>query len=188
MQVASRIELLEQVFESDSCVRVGALRIVEELWSIHEVNAARITINELVEVGAENIIKYRTSGKVLLVTAEIPGLRVVLGENTLKNTSTIISPKPSYLRRLLFVKCRGSVKCEVVYEFKPRSQVLVYEGSIELLKSIDYDFIILECEDYRRVILRHELTLPVIKNAIKTNRRKKKKQRTRTKRRRRRGR
>jgi len=188
MQVASRIELLEQVFESDSCVRVGALRINKELWSIHEVNAAKITIDDLVEVAAENIIKHRTSGKVLLVTAEIPGLRVVLGENTLKNTSTIISPKPSYLRRLLFVKCKSNEKCEVIYEFKPRSQVLVYEGSIELLESIDYDFIILECEDYWRVILRHELTLPTIKNTVKTTRRKKKKQIIRTRRKHRRGR
>jgi hypothetical protein len=180
MQVASRIELLEQVFESDSHVRIGALRIDKELWNICEVNATRITIDELVEVAAENIIKHRTSGKVLLVTAEIPGLRVILGENALKNVSTIISPKPSYLRKLLFVKCKGSEKCIVVYEFKPRSQVLVYEGAIELLKNIDYDFIILECEDYKRVILRHELTLPVIKNNVKTGRRKRKKQRTKT--------
>jgi hypothetical protein len=175
MRVISKIELLEQVTESDTTVRLEALRVDREMWNPIEVEGGRATLEDLVEIAAENIVKYRAGDKVLLVSVEAPGLRVILGDNSLKKTSTVLSPKPSYLRRVLFVKCREGGNCGVIYEFRPSSQLVVYEGSIELLKNIDYDFIVLECDDYKRILLTHELSMSVVKSEVKKTRKKRRK-------------
>ena len=181
MQIILKVELLEPVLESDSNVRLGALRINKELWNPIEADSAKVAVDSLLEIAAENIVKHRSADKLVLVSVEAPGLRVVLGENLLRGSSTVLSPKPSYLRRVLFVKYKNG-KCEVVHEFRPKSQLLVYEGSIELIQNIDYDFIIFECEDYKRVLLPHELLLSVVKSEVrkaKKTRRKKKRSKIR---------
>jgi hypothetical protein len=171
MRVISKIELLEQTAEGNSDIRLEALRVDKELWSPIEAMSSKVTVEDLLETAAENIVKYRVSEKVLLVSVETPGLRVILGDNSLKKTSTILSPKPSYLRRVLFVKCRDGGNCGVIYEFRPSRQLVVYEGAIELLKSIDYDFIILECDDYKRILFPHELSMPAVKSEVKKTKR-----------------
>jgi len=182
MQIILKVELLEPVSESDSSVRLGALRINKELWNPIEAGSAKVTVESLLEIAAENIVKHRSTDRLVLASVEAPGLRVVLGENLLKGSFTVLSPKPSYLRRVLFIKCKNG-KCEIVHEFRPKSQLLVYEGSIELIRNIDYDLVIFECEDYRRVLLPHELLLPAVKSEVKKtrkSRRKKKKSKTRS--------
>jgi len=176
MQIISKIEMLDHVAESNGIIRLEALRVGREIWNPIEAGNVKITIDDLVEIAAENLVKYRDSEKTLLVTVETPGLRVIHGGNPVKKASTVLSPKPSYLRRILFIKCRDSVNCDVIYEFKPKIQLVVYEGSIELLKNIDYDFIILECEDYKRVLFPYELSIPAIKDQAKKPRKKRRKQ------------
>ncbi|MFZ8783315.1 MAG: hypothetical protein ACO2OR_04960 [Desulfurococcaceae archaeon] len=182
MKVISRIELLEPVLESSGSIRVKVLRVAKELWSPLEAGSAKITIDNLVEVAAENVVKHRSPEKLVLASVEAPGLKVILGENLLKGALTVLSPKPSYLKRILFVKCESSEKCSIVYEFRPSSQVLVYEGLIEVSQSINYDFIILECEDYKRIMLPHELMLPPVKSEVEKTKKARRRRRAKSKR------
>lgn len=70
----------------------------------------------------------------------------MIGEGETLKGSTATSPKPQYLGRVLLVKCVEPSNCKVVYEFRPSSQLLIYEGDL-LIQGIDYDFIVVECSE-----------------------------------------
>lgn len=180
LRIATKVLKLATRSEKDGPVLVSGYYVNEEKWETREIpgDIKEDGITKLLEVAAEYTVKERDSSEFLLVEVEAPGLRVVLGESGQLAASTVITPKPSYLRRMLFVKCVDSSNCKVVHEFKPSSQLMVYEGSIEV-KDIDYDFIVVECGDHVRIVFPHELMQPRVKQKTPKSKRKRKKRKKR---------
>lgn len=175
MNVAVKVLKLSPKIEDDGVVSISGYNVREEKWILREIpsNTQVNVIDKLLEVAAEYSVKERSPDTLTLSEVETPGLRVVLGDGGQFNPSTVLTPKPSYLRKMIFVKCNDTSNCNIVYEFKPTSQLIVYEGSINT-GNIDYDFIVLECDDHVRVLFPHELSQPRVKQMTKRARKKRK--------------
>jgi len=175
LKIVAKVLKLQQKEDGDSNVTVSGYYVEEEKWDMRELaeeNLDKDVITKLLEVAAEYMVKERASNEFLLTEVETTGLRVMLGEGGRFESSTVLIPKPSYLRRILFAKCQGENNCTVVYEFKPSSQIILYEGTLAV-KNIDFDLAILECGDHVRVLFPHELVQPRTKLREKSVRKRK---------------
>ncbi|MEM4570543.1 MAG: hypothetical protein QXE66_04465 [Desulfurococcaceae archaeon] len=175
MNVIVKVLKLFPKIEDTGVVGISGYIIREEKWALREIpgNMQVSVIERLLELAAEYNVKERSPDAFTLSEVEAPGLRVVLGDGGRFESSTVLTPKPSYLRRMVFVKCDDVSNCKAVYEFKPRSQLIVYEGSISV-SNLDYDLIVLECDDHARVLFPHELSQPRVKHVVKKARKKRK--------------
>lgn len=180
MKAIVKVIKLAPVNEKDNTVSISGYVVNEEKWEFRELSndAQRALIDRLLETAAEYIVKERNFNTFTLSEVETPGLRVMLGDGELGEASTILIPKPSYLRRVLFVKCEETSNCKVVHIFRPSSQLIVYEGSISINSDMNYDFVILDCDDHIRVIFPHELSQPRVRQVTrKAGKKRKKKKR-----------
>lgn len=175
MNVVVKVLKLSPKIEDNGVVSISGYNVREEKWVLREIPSSTQVnvIDRLLEVAAEYNVKERSPDVFTLSEVEAPGLRVVLGDGGRMNSSTVLTPKPSYLRKMTFVKCSDANDCKAVYEFKPGSQLIVYEGSINT-GNINYDFIVLECDDHVRVLFPHELSQPKVKQVTKKARKKRK--------------
>lgn len=175
LKIATKILKLKQVEEKDDNVSITGFRVEDEKWDIKEVDSEESrekVINKLLEVAGEYMVHEKTSDSLVLIEVETLGQKVIIGEGGDLNASTVLIPKPQYLRRILFIKCTEPTNCRVVYEYKPSSQFIVYEGNLSI-NNIDYDFIVLEGNEYTRIIYPHELLLPKPKPKIEEKKKKK---------------
>lgn len=180
MKAIVKVLKLAPVNEKDDTVSISGYIVNEEKWEFRELSsdAQHALIDRLLEMAAEYVIKERSLHMFTLSEAETPGLRVMLGDGELPETSTVLTPKPSYLRRVLFVKCEETSNCKVVHVFRPSSQLIVYEGSMSIDSSLDYDFVILDCDDHIRVIFPYELSQSRVRQTTrKASKKRKKKKR-----------
>lgn len=162
MQVAVKLIKLIPVKIEDNALSLSAYRVSEERWELHDVSGEGRGVDSLLEVASEYLVRERSNEALVLVEVEGLGLKVLIGETLLSRGGTIISQKPSYLRRILVFKCDQTGKCSPKYEFSPKTQVVVYDGEL-VVKDLDFDFLVLECEDAQRIILPHELVLPHVR-------------------------
>ncbi len=168
MRIATKLLKLKPVEERVGGIALTGYRVVEEKWELREVEDLKpgeSVINKLLEIAGEYLVRERSADTFNVLEVETLGQRVVIGEGEALKGSTVISPKPQYLRRVLLVKCFEPTNCKVVYEFRPSSQLLVYEGDL-LIHGIDYDFIVVECSEYTRLLFPHELALSKAKVKI----------------------
>ena len=177
LQVAVKVLKLKPLVVGDNYVELSAYIVDSEKWELREETVEGTkTIDKLLEVASEYLVKERPmeTGMVLVET-ESPGLRVVLGEERQVSATTIMFPKPTYLRKIVLYKCKDS-KCNVIHTFKPEGQLVVYDGSIRV-KTPDFSFLVIECEDLSRVVFPHELSLPLVKTEaeVKKHRKRRKK-------------
>lgn len=185
MEAMIKVLKLIPVEVGDGIVTMSGYRVHEEKWDfriIPNTNKPNIVADKLLEIAAEYVVKERAPGVFTLSEAEIPGSRIVLGEGLNTKSLTVLVPKPSYLRRVLFIKCNEGSGCQPIYVYRPTSQLLVYEGYIIVNNSdLKYDFIVLECDDYIRVLLPHELNLPRTKDkALRKHVKKRRKKKSRS--------
>jgi len=184
LKIATKILKLKQVEEKDNYVSITGFRVEDEKWDVKEVSSEESrekVINKLLEVAGEYMVHEKTSDSLVLIEVETLGQKVVIGEGGDLNASTVLIPKPQYLRRILFVKCTEPTNCRVVYEYKPSSQFIVYEGNLSI-NNIDYDFIVLEGNEYTRIIYPHELLLPKPKPKIEEKKKKKRRKKSKNQR------
>lgn len=180
LKIATKILKLKQVEEKDDNVSITGFRVEDEKWDIKEVDSEESrekVINKLLEVAGEYMVHEKTSDSLVLIEVETLGQKVIIGEGGDLNASTVLIPKPQYLRRILFIKCTEPTNCRVVYEYKPSSQFIVYEGNLSI-NNIDYDFIVLEGNEYTRIIYPHELLLPKPKPKIEEKKKKKRRKKS----------
>lgn len=163
--VVKSMKLMDKL-ESDQRISIRGYSIVEEKWEIRDIENTQISrqdlIKKLIEIAAEYNIKERGLNYFLLTEVESPGLRVLLGDDKGSDRPMYITLKPSYLRRISFVKCIDINQCNVVYEFKPSSQTIVYDGYIDR-DNVEFDFAVIECDDHVRILFPHELISPRLK-------------------------
>lgn len=178
MQIAVKLIKLTPDKLEDDVLIISAYKVSEERWELREVNKEGRGVDSLLEVASEYIVKERSSESLLLVEVEGLGLKVLIGETLLTRGGTIISQKPSYLRRVLLFKCNGTGRCSPKHEFSPRTQVIVYDGEL-VVKDTDFDFLVVECEDTSRIVLPHELVLPQVR--VETSKKKRSKRRKKRK-------
>jgi hypothetical protein len=173
LQVAVKLLKLKPVTLSDGTITLTAYEVDEEKWDLRDVGKKQgALIDTLLEIASEYIIKERQPGRFTLAEVEAPGLRVILGDGEAGAGSTIIVQKPSFLRKIILVKC-AEASCKSLHEFKPTSQVIVYDGSISVTR-YDFDFLIVECEDSVRAVMPSELALPSVKSSTAKKQKKKK--------------
>lgn len=174
MNVIVKVLKLSPKMESNHMVGISGYNVREEKWILREIpsNVQVNLIDKLLEVAAEYSVKERNPDTLTLLEIETPGRRVVLVDGGRFSSSTVLTPRPSYLRKATFVKCNDANNCKAVYEFKPCSQLIVYEGSINA-GNMDYDFIVFECDDYVRVLFPHELFQPKVKHKARKKRKRK---------------
>ncbi|MEM4718176.1 MAG: hypothetical protein QXE81_05400 [Desulfurococcaceae archaeon] len=171
MRIIAKVLKLRQKSEENSLISVTGYYVEEENWNTHEIGEEVTSIiNKLLEVAAEYTTKEREESIMVLTEVETTGMRVIIGESNGIEASTVLVPKPSYLRRILFYKCDQHGTCKTIHEFRPGSQIILYEGSLNTAK-IDFDFAILECGEFTRVLFPHELVQPKAKTR-ETRRRK----------------
>lgn len=181
LKIVAKVLKLKQKKESDQALTISGYYVEEEKWNMHDVEVDPSSIvNKLLEVAAEYTTRERKEDTFTLTEVETTGMRVAIGESTNISSSTIIVPKPTYLRRIVFYKCNEHGNCSPVYEYRPKSQLIVYEGDLGV-SGIDYDFAVVECSDITRVIFPHELIQSRVKSTEDGKKRKRRRKTRSTK-------
>ncbi|MEZ0393821.1 MAG: hypothetical protein ABWK00_02065 [Desulfurococcaceae archaeon] len=123
---------------------------------------AERTIEDLLELAGNALTTSPpVSGSYRIAEAEVPGLRVFVGEGEVGAVETVLFPLPAPLLSIKFYKCEGG-SCEQVHEFRPGSEAYVYDGYLRL-EGVDFDVAVVETTVGERLILRGDLFLPPVK-------------------------
>jgi hypothetical protein len=176
LRIVAKVLKLKRVEEESDRVSLSGFRVESEKWDMREVlgKVEGDVVSKLLEVAGEYLVKEKSSDSFVLTEVETLGQKVVIGEGGDLGASTVLIPKPQYLRRVLFVKCNEPSSCRTIYEFKPSSQLIVYEGEL-VPRSLDYDLAIVECSEHTRIVFPQELVLPKPRIVEKARRRKSRK-------------
>lgn len=162
--IVKKMRLVSRDFEEEG-VKLRVYDASEERWEALELKLRDSSelMNRMIEVAGNEIVREHPSGEYVYVTVEAPGLSVTIGEGEVQEALTLISPRPSSLRRVKLLKADGSGSLRVVKEIKPPGEVLVYDGYLWVPQDISYDLVLVETVDDARVLFPHELILPQIK-------------------------
>lgn len=162
--IVKKTKLIPRDFEENG-VKLRVYEASEEKWDTVELKLRDPSelMNRMIEVAGNEIVMEHPSGEYVYVTVESPGLSVTIGEGEVQEALTLLSPKPSSLRRLKLLKMDESGNLRVVREIRPPGEVLVYDGYLWVPQDISYDLVLVETVDDVRVLFPHELVLPQIK-------------------------
>ncbi len=140
---------------------------IERLVNRMSVEASRLAYN------------YREDNAYTYAYIIAPGLVVFEGEGETSGSKTILYPMMTRLEKIKLLKKKDD-RLEVVKELDIGKEFYVYDGWIELEKSIEFDALALETEQGTRIVLKEELYIP-IQARIKTKEKKAKKKKKRKK-------
>jgi len=181
-----KTRVLKPTLYSDEHVDIVLYEIVDEEWDTHVFRASSNLIDKMLAYANNKIVlKQSMSGMIdgyIFSEVEATGFKTVRGEGLVKNIETILYPIPQPLRRIAFLKkIDGELK--QVHEIKPPGEYWIYETTL-VTKDLDYDAILIETSEDRRIVLREEIIIPHIKTTseeVGKKRRKKRKSRRKKK-------
>lgn len=143
----------------------------EKAWDEVE---AEPSLEKLMAVAANTLAHDPPPGGAFrFVEVEAPGLRFVLGEGAVSGTETVLSPLPTHVKSIKFVKMEGE-KPVIVHELKPSGLAIAFEGGLALKGGGEFDLVIVEGAELTRLLFPHELLLERIKAGEKKARRRRK--------------
>ncbi len=189
-------------------VRITLFERIEAEWSEHNLRKHEKLIDRMLVLAHNNVIRHMSSvggeNKYIFSEVEAPGLRAIVGEGQIKDTETLLFLKPEPITRIVVLKKNKETNIlEKILELNISKELWCYETKLEFLKNMEWDAILVESPERKRIILREEAKLPLREKIIeesmkpkirkrtkakkkKTKSDKKKKKRTKTKRKRRR--
>lgn len=180
--MVKKMRLIPRDFEEGG-VKLRVYDASEERWEALELKLRDSSelMNRMIEVAGNEVVMEHPSGEYVYVTVEAPGLSVTIGEGEVQEALTLISPRPSSLRRVKLMKADESGNLRAVKEIKPPGEVLVYDGYLWIPQDVSYDLVLVETVDDVRVLFPHELILPQIKIGEAKKRRRSRRARSRKK-------
>jgi len=175
-----KTRVLKPTLYSDEHVDILLYEIVDDEWDTHVFRASNDLIDKMLAYANNKIVlKQSMSGMIdgyIFSEVEATGFKTVRGEGLVKNVETILYPIPQPLRRIAFLK-KTDGELKQVHEIKPPGEYWIYETML-VTKDLDYDAILIETSEDRRIVLREEIIIPHIKTtneeAGKKRRRKRK--------------
>ena len=193
----------------NDAVRITLLERIEAEWSEHNLRKHEKLIDRMLVLAHNNVIRHMSSvggeNKYIFSEVEAPGLRAIVGDGQIKDTETLLFLKPEPITRIVVLKKNKETDMlEKILELNISKELWCYETKLEFLKNMEWDAILVESPERKRIILREETKLPlrekIVQESIKPKSRKrtkakkkktksdkkKKKKRTKTKRKRRR--
>jgi len=166
--------------------------IESEDWRIEDIHVTENVLDKML-VDAQNIIttleaRGLLDDKLGLVEIETTGLKVTRCDGRGVDAKTLLYPIPKPVRRIVFLKKKNE-HLEPVHSVDLTGELWVYDSVLNI-KNSDFDAILVETIDDKRVVLKDELTssIQTVKPIVKTKRRKGKTRRKKSKTRKKKGR
>ncbi len=157
--------------------------IEREDWSEHSIRSKTNVLDKML-IHAQNIVSMLDSSgelkdKYVVVEVELPGLKAMRCEGKVSGSSTILYPIPSPITRMVFLK-KENEELKPVYTIEFKGEKWVYD-SIIYDKDLEYDAILVETPEDKRLVLKEELITPTRSKLVEEKRKKTRKRRRKKK-------
>jgi len=147
---------------SDNNFNILLYELIDEKWFENTIRSRRELLDELLAVAQNTISLIESSGelrdKYVYVEVEYPGLKASRGDGRVENVETIVFPIPMPLKTIVFYK-RSNGELIEVNRIDFKQEKWIYDSFIKSTE-VDFDAILVESIENKRVILREELILP----------------------------
>jgi len=178
-----KTKLLRPKRYSDNKVEVMVYEIEHEDWSEHNIRSKTSVLDKML-THAQNIVSMLDSSgelkdKYVVVEVELPGLKAMRCEGKVSESSTILYPIPSPITRMVFLK-KENEELKPVYTVEFKGENWVYD-SIIYDKDLEYDAILVETPEDKRLVLKEELITPTRSKLVEEKRKKTRKRRRKKK-------
>ncbi len=181
MKALVKTLVLKPEYLEDDRVKILLYKVSDEEWDSHIFRGSTNLLDKMLAYANNRVIMKSTTLKDLegyiFSEVEVTGLKASRGEGVVKNVETILYPRPQPLQRIVFLKKEDSM-LKPVHEVKLDGEYWVYDSAI-IVKNLEYDAILIETLEDKRIVLREEIIIPTRKKIGETTKSLKKKRRKR---------
>uniref|UniRef100_A0A7C4D9J9 Uncharacterized protein n=1 Tax=Staphylothermus marinus TaxID=2280 RepID=A0A7C4D9J9_STAMA len=162
MKIIVKTKFFKPIVFSDNNFNILLYELIDEKWFENTIRSRRELLDELLAVAQNTISLIESSGelrdKYVYVEVEYPGLKASRGDGRVENVETIVFPIPMPLKTIVFYK-RSNGELIEVNRIDFKQEKWIYDSFIKSTE-VDFDAILVESIENKRVILREELILP----------------------------
>lgn len=166
-------------------VNILVYELVDEKWSTSNIKSRENLLDKLLVIAQNTLSTLESSGelrdKYVFVEVEYPGLRASRGDGRVEGSEVIVFPIPQPLKTIVFLKKEGNELVEV-NKIVFKQEKWIYDSIIRI-SNMDYDALLVESIENKRIILREELLSPKIYITKGTEKRKRKRKKLKKRRR-----
>jgi len=180
-----KVKSLKPILQYSDYADITLYTIESEDWRIEEIHVSGSVLDKML-VDAQNIItildtRGLLNDKLGLVEIETTGLKVTRCDGRGVDAKTLLYPIPKPVRRIVFLKKKGEL-LEPVHSVDLTGELWVYDSVLNI-KNSDFDAILVETIDDKRVVLKHELSTSTlaVKPGVKTKKKRKRARRKKSK-------
>lgn len=162
MKIIVKTKFFKPIVFSDNNFNILLYELIDEKWFENTIRSRRELLDELLAVAQNTISLIESSGelrdKYVYVEVEYPGLKASRGDGRVENVETIVFPIPMPLKTIVFYK-RSNGELIEVNRIDFKQEKWIYDSFIKSTE-VDFDAILVESIENKRIILREELILP----------------------------
>ncbi|MEM1675916.1 MAG: hypothetical protein QXX35_03470 [Desulfurococcaceae archaeon] len=162
MKIIVKTKFFKPIVFSDNNFNILLYELIDEKWFENTIRSRRELLDELLAVAQNTISLIESSGelrdKYVYVEVEYPGLKASRGDGRVENVETIVFPIPMPLKTIVFYK-RSNGELIEVNRIDFKQEKWIYDSFIKS-SEVDFDAILVESIENKRIILREELILP----------------------------
>jgi len=162
LKIIVKTKFFKPIVFSDNNFNILLYELIDEKWFENTIRSRRELLDELLAVAQNTISLIESSGelrdKYVYVEVEYPGLKASRGDGRVENVETIVFPIPMPLKTIVFYK-RSNGELIEVNRIDFKQEKWIYDSFIKSTE-VDFDAILVESIENKRVILREELILP----------------------------
>jgi len=180
-----KVRSLKPILQYSDYADITLYTIESEDWRIEDIHVSGSVLDKML-VDAQNIMTTLQAGGLLddklgLVEIETTGLKVTRCDGRSVDAKTLLYPIPKPVRRIVFLRKKND-HLEPVHSVDLTGELWIYDSVLNI-KNSDFDAILVETIDDKRVILKHEFSTSIqtIKPIVKTKKRRKRARRKKSK-------
>lgn len=162
MKIIIKTRFFKPVKIEDKGINILVYELVDEKWSENIVKTQKNLLDKLLFMAQNTLSIIESSGelrdKYVYVEVEYPGLKASRGDGGVKDTEVIVFPTPQPLKTIIFFKKENN-ELKEIYRIDFKQEKWIFESVIKS-SDLDYDAILVESIDSKRIILREELLVP----------------------------
>ena len=147
-------------------IRLTLLERIEAEWSEHNLRKHEKLIDRMLVLAHNNVVRHLSSvgadNKYVFSEVEAPGLRAIVGEGQIKDAETLLFLKPEPVTRVVVLRRNKETgMLEKITEINVSKELWGYETKIELPEDMEWDALLVESPERKRLILKEEIKLPL---------------------------
>lgn len=182
MKTIVKIRFFKPLNIESNGINVLVYELVDEKWFQNTIKSQRDLLSKLLVMAQNALSVLDSSGelreKYVYVEVEYPGLKASRVDGRVQGIETIVFPMPQPLKTIIFLKKENNELRET-YKLFFKQEKWIYD-SVITTSNIDFDALLVESIENKRVILREELA-SFYKKSIAKLAKKKKRSRSRRK-------